>query len=233
MACDEKVSNQLNASQKIIYANLLIKLYKHSCNIAQMVSFSNDNKKIFKRRIFIIMKGSKIKKSITSSILAFLIVVLSCPLIAFASTEGASQIRYEIVKAIDSNSSKQEAYMLHDHEKYSNKAQLTESIKIKINPFIRGSSTFDVTVPKGGGAVTNEFSATAGKGIKVVVSGDSASDSFNAGISVNSEHLRYVSSQDGSVAYTFTVKETGTYAVYFENTSDHDIHLIGTIYVNY
>lgn len=157
---------------------------------------------------------------------------LSCPFISFASSNGASQLHHEIVKVARDDNSEKELYSQYKYTEYSKQAAKEES-QVALESINRGANTIDVSIPAGGGAVTNDFEASAGKGVKVIVSGDSSSDTFSAGIANDSSGLRYVNSQNGSVNYTFKITESGTYSVYFENTSEHDIHILGTIYVNY
>lgn len=233
LTCDEKVSHQLTPSQKSTYAHLLVRLSECPPNVFHIVTFSNNSEHFLKRRIFIIMKGTKIKKTVTSSILAFSVALLSCPLVSAASSWSASQVHNEIIAATIAENSVGELYMPHKYIEYDDNAKLAENINIVLNSSTRGANVIDVAIPVNGGAITNKFTATAGKGIKILVSGDRSSDSFKAGIANTSGKMRYVISQNGTVNYTFKITESGTYSVYFENTGNKELHILGTIYVNY
>lgn len=233
-ACDEKVSNQLTKVQRGIYARLLHRLSERADDIFYKAEFAKDDEKFLRRRIYIIMKGTIIKKTAASSILALSLIIIGGTSVSFGASLGAAHVYNEILDVHMNKNTKEERYIQTEYEEYtSTNSKVDADVSIVIVPSGKGSNTIDVRIPAGKTGNTNPFSATSGKGIKVIVSGDSASDTFIAGMIDSSGNRRYVKSENGSVDYTFIVSQTGSYTVYFENTGDEELHLIGTIYVNY
>ena len=98
LACDEKVSRQLEKERRGEYARLLVKLAKESGQVSYAASFSNGNEKFFKKRISVIMRKERIKKRTAAAILAAAAAVIFCP-IAALSTWGAMAIHNKIAEA--------------------------------------------------------------------------------------------------------------------------------------
>lgn len=233
LTCDEQTSNQLTILQKSTYSHLLIRLHEEPYHVSHTVAFSNDGESFLRRRVSIIMKKTNVKKTAAAFILAFSIAILTCPLIAFASSWSALQVHNEILGAVIVNNSKEELNPAHEYTEYTETTNVLQGKTLLINSVTRGANSVDFTIAAGDSVVTSKFAATAGKGIRIFVSGDSSSDSFRAGIVNTSGQERYVNSQKGAINHTFNITEAGTYAVYFENTGDSDVHILGTIYVNY
>jgi len=232
LACDEKVAAQLTAAQRVIYARLLCRLLEKNEISTNKPAFSNNDENFLKRRVFIIIKGTKIKKTVISSVLAYSLVCLWYPLCSFASYWSASQVYNEIMTNVVSENSEKKVYNKQVYVEYHDNTELPSDLHT-INSSTKGVNSIDLTFAAGSVGVTNEFTATTGKGIKVIVSGDSSSASFKAGVVDSSGYRRYVTSRGGSVDCTFEITETGTYGVYFENDGNSDLHLLGTIYIDY
>lgn len=96
LTCDERVTRQLDRSEKKVYANLLVKLYEHSSAIAYMADFAGYNRKFLEKRIRIIMKKNKISHAMSFVLIAFTII-LCCPLISLVSCKGATQLHHIVV----------------------------------------------------------------------------------------------------------------------------------------
>lgn len=234
LSCDEKVSDQISKSQRVVYAHLLLKLTKLSTNAINIISFTNADERFMKRRILSIMKKDQRPNTIVSFIILSILTILCCPLITIASSMSATHIDEGLIKSVRDKNSESENYnpnkfMEHiiESESKSTDTQLT------INPFVKGANSVDFELAAYSEAMTNSFTVSAGKGIKIFVSGDKASNKFNVGIINTSGKRRYVESYNGSVDHTFNISESGSYAVYFENISKESVHILGTIYINY
>lgn len=234
LSCDERVTDHLSKSQRAVYAQLLLKLTKLSTNEINTISFTNSNERFMKRRIQSIMKKDQIPKTIVSFVLLFILTIWSCPLVSIASSVSATHIDEGLIETVRANNCESEAYNPHIFEEHmiERENELTDT-PLVLNPFVKGANSIDFHLVSHSEAITNSFNVSAGKGIKIIVSGDKASNSFNVGIVDTSGKRRYVESYNGSVDYTFYISEAGLYAVYFENTSKTNVHILGTIYVNY
>lgn len=232
LACDEKVSESMTASQRKSYAYLLHKLSEYSLMVSGMSAFSNDSERFLKRRIFIIMKGTKIRKTAAVSIAAFTFTALSCPLVSLAASGGALYINNELMGAVIEARSTEEVYTEPEYVEYYENAEVLNNICTIIEGFDRGKNSVDVEVPAGESVVTSEVTVTAGGKIRIIVSGDYVSDTFRAGIIDSYGNLRYVDSDDGMVSYIFNMETAGTYQVYFENRGNSALHVSGNVYVD-
>lgn len=125
LACDEKVSRQLEKERRGEYARLLVKLAKESGQVSYAASFSNGNEKFFKRRISVIMRKEMIRKRTTAAaILAAAAAVIFCPIAAFASTWGAMAIYNEIAEKKFEETSMEEVYTPYEYEEKMNYGEL-------------------------------------------------------------------------------------------------------------
>lgn len=233
LACDEEVSELLNRENKSIYAHLLIKLSEQLERDSYITTFSNDSEQFLKRRILIIMKGNSIRRTALSSILFSTVILVCCPLVSWASTWGAAQMCNEMIGEARRREGTEYEYVPYGFIEYEDMTELQEDFGFLQNSLMRGANSIEETIPAKSSVLTNQCSVDSGKGIKVFISGDRATDTFKVSISDSSGKRRSVNSKNGSVDYTFKISSSDTYAVYIENTGNSELHVLGSIYVNY
>ena len=119
--------------------------------------------------------------------------------------------------------------------KWENSADISEGDYIG-NLNSKGANNVDITLKGNGTGKFSPVSMKAGSSIRIVVYSDRESDSFRAGIIAPDGKKYYSSSVNGTVSHTFSIDTNGSYTVYIEGrngSGGEDIHITGTIYVNY
>lgn len=79
----------------------------------------------------------------------------------------------------------------------------------------------------------DSFDLTNGDRIVIGIFSDNSNDKFKAGIIDESTGtMRSVNSTEGEINHTFRITRQATYVLFIENTSNNDIHVVGTVYTN-
>ncbi len=93
------------------------------------------------------------------------------------------------------------------------------------------AATFEWTISGMMTKRTSLFSASADGSIMVMVTTESESDTFRAGLVEPDGTYRYVNSSDGVVNHTFALDQSGSYSVYVQNMGSSAITVVGTYIV--
>lgn len=177
---------------------------------------------------------TKCKEKTFAKILITIGITLSCSIISYASTLKVLNIQNDFVSNVEEGQSTLENKNSEFNEYTTYTFPLTSFINAG-NLDTKGSNSIDFTLDATGELRFSPVSLNQGSSIRISVSSDSSSDTFRAGIIDENGKRRYVISDNGMVAKKFTIDTAGDYRVYFQgkNTNGSDIHLTGTINVDY
>lgn len=232
--CDMEVVKSFNSEQRIEYCRLVIKMAEERPMPKFTIGFSENNFKFVERRLQYIMKKKAPKTLVmTAIIMAFMAV---CPVITYASASGVSQVERALINVYARG--KETGVAQDIQESVSTKMDMNS--KVYESEYLgrldaKGTNNIDVTIKSSGMSTFSPVSLNSGSSIRISVASDNVDDSFRAGIIMPDGKKLYVASVDGMIGHTFNISSGGSYTVYLEgrNGSSDDIHITGTIYVNY
>lgn len=230
--CDMEVVKNYSSEYRKQYGGLIIKMAEERPMPKFTIGFSDNNFKFVERRLRYIMKRRTRRGVVVTAIMAAFMAI--CPFVTYASTFKVSQLESGLINVYDE----------HRGTAYT---QVNGTVKTDQVPAVyeseelgrldaRGANNVDTTIAGNGSAQFSPVSMSAGSSIRISVSSENQSDSFRAGIIAPSGKKFYVDSVDGMAAHTFSIDTSGSYKVYFEGrngSGGSDIHITGTIYVNY
>lgn len=234
LVCDKITVREESQSKRKLYAKLLLKFAKNIQEKSGVAFFSSNYEyHILKGRIENIME-TKCKEKTFAKILITIGITLSCSIISYASTLKVLNIQNDFVSNVEEGQSTLENKNSEFNEYTTYTFPLTSFINAG-NLDTKGSNSIDFTLDATGELRFSPVSLNQGSSIRISVSSDSSSDTFRAGIIDENGKRRYVISDNGMVAKKFTIDTAGDYRVYFQgkNTNGSDIHLTGTINVDY
>lgn len=232
--CDMEVVRNYNREKRIQYGELILKMAGENAMPKFTIGFSENNFVFVERRLKYLMKKS-VKKGIFMTITTAIFVAM-CPVITYAAIYGVGYAEGMAIGKYDEHRSKGvENDFINDLVKWESSADISEGEYIG-NLNSRGANNVDITLRSNGTGKFSPVSMTAGSSIRIVVYSDKESDSFRAGIIAPDGKKYYSSSVNGAVSHTFSIDTSGSYTVYIEGrngSGGEDIHITGTIYVNY
>lgn len=219
--CDREVLKDASGTQRLFYANLLLKLITEDipANAVVESAFCGRTKqKTVDRRFKNIMY--KPEKKIRFGILALsLCYVLSCPFVTFGATKaGAELVSEYIIKTKGQGSIKNQI-----SEKYVPTTERIRAVEASLDASARGVNSISRTI-SANKSITVSVTA-ASSTVRIVLGSDSASDSFSIAFDGYG-----VDSSNGIISSSFDTEPNKTYKLYIDNNMNHSIHITGTIY---
>ncbi|CUQ26501.1 M56 family metallopeptidase [Enterocloster clostridioformis] len=218
--CDREALENENMSQRLVYANVLLKLLSQNIldnPIIESNFCGRSNPKSVERRFENIMNTKK-RRTAKTIIFLSLCYILCCPIITYGAVAGGVKAQSHFIKNIlIKNVDKTELSIGENTNK-------TRIIANQYNLDLRGNNEIDDYL-----AVDESIIITVtakSTSIRVNLSSDSSSDVFGIGIGDN-----YVSSSDGMISYTFKTVPNQQYKIYIDNLSKSQIHINGHIYI--
>lgn len=233
LVCDQSTIKSATAKQRTKYANMLIQLAAETPSNKAIASFSNSDYKVLERRIHNIMKKPSSKKKYVVA-LTTICLLLSCPIVSYASTWGTMYLQDKLVTNIEEKNSIEESSStlfveMNDYSPASSDYVYAGDIGL------RGINQVDYVLSATGEAHYQTINLNSGSTVRISLSSENSSDKYRVGIINGSGTKRYVSSNKGMVSKEFSITEAGEYTIYFQgkNTNGQSIHLMGTININY
>ena len=223
-----------NKEQQMQYGELIIKMAQKRPMPKFTIGFSENDFEFIKRRLEYIMK--KRLKNGMAILSTMAIIVAACPVITYGATMGVIQVESFAVQFYDEQRS-----IMIPQDVQSNMKVMIGNDTVYDGDYIgrldtRGTNNIDVTIKSEGVSRFSPVSLNQGSSVRIVVYSDNESDSFRAGIIAPDGKKYYSSSIRGTVSNTFSIDTAGSYTVYLEGrngSGGSDIHITGTIYVNY
>lgn len=234
-ACDAEVVKKYTYDQCIQYCNLIIKMSESSPKPKLSIGFSDRNYIFTQRRITHIMKKNK-KYGIKLGLL-IVVFILTCPIITYASVLGMTQAENALVQnyivktSIKMSPNQQPVHLFDDNTKYI-------SLQKRNIGYLNAKGTNNIDITMSGSEIVyfDPLSLSQDSNIRVSVSSEDSNDNFEVGIIAPNGKKYFVSSTDGMIGYTFNINSSGSYTVYIKGQNDNNeknIHITGSIYVNY
>lgn len=232
--CDMEVVRNYNREKRIQYGELILKMAGEYAMPKFTIGFSENDFVFVERRLKYLMKKN-VKKGITMMITTA-VFVATCPVMTYAAVYGVGYTEGIVIGKYDEHRSHEvENDFINNMVKWENSADMSEGDYIG-NLNLKGANNVDTTLKGNGIGKFSPVSMKAGSSIRIVVYSDRESDSFQAGIIAPDGKKYYSSSVNGTVSQTFSIDTNGSYTVYIEGqngSGGEDIHITGTIYVNY
>lgn len=227
MACDEAVLEQESMKVHAFYGHLLIKIQEKGISISDAVSLTGHTEDGLDRRIRNIMKKSgKTKRWFVGAI--SVTMALMVPFISFAVAYGVSSVQDMAVDFVED----EEIIPVPEHveEKMGmfDESQKVRELDVQITP--RGVGYIDITINGKELVKTAAISLSANAMVGLVLLADNSSDKFRAGIMDSNGRETYVEVSNDMI-YTFTVKQSGQYTVFWEGTTVNSVHVRGSVTV--
>jgi hypothetical protein len=183
------------------------------------------------KKTYKIQKKSKLK---AAALVAVMIVASTCSVSAATVAVGDAYVEAynaTVVDVKEMNIADLEDFY-GTFEEYEETGDFPEGVTVtigEVNTNTRsGDPTFGWTINASAATKTDNFSATSGQTIVVMVAATSKSATFRAGIIEPDGTRRYVESINGMTAYTFELDQTGKYSVYVQNMGSSKITVNGS-----
>ncbi len=223
--CDHFVLQGVTKEEKQLYVNLLFRIAESSNKRNdRLTSFTNENIKFMKRRVYHIMKSTNRKGRL--SIVAIVLSIILAPTTTYASVLGVTAVYDHILEHTGV------FYQKVEEGKEAKEFIEPENIPHVITFTIEergGTPVFCYIAPNG---ISNSSIITAKKGqqMSVRIMGEET-DSFKISVMLNGKVQSSKTSVDGDIRFSYTVKESGSYQIRIVNLKNKKISVSGSVIV--
>lgn len=231
LACDEAVLEGKDREQRYEYGRLIVQMLQQQSRLYSIVFLADYDMKCMERRLRQVMTcKKKVYRGFTVG--AALLCAVSCPLTAFAVTRGAvSAEDYVFKKVEEANTVYEEMLPFHDNPEIVSVMDPASIIPTAVKIGQRGSNSVDCTVSRGKAVVAGEAYLTEGTKVQFIVASVDSSKQFKAGIKNSQDKVTSVTSSNGTVSHTFTIRTSGNYSFVIEGVSSGEYRVTGSIYI--
>ncbi len=233
LTCDEDVVKNFTYEMCNQYSKTIITLSskKREMKHGSISALTSNHEKFLKRRVENIMKKkTKGLKNVLATGITAGVFFLASPLITYASVNGVFQIYKTAMDSYTAYNTIEEIPKIQ--KEFIQSASDNPNIKIVVGS-LKGSNSVDVNIEAYTQMQLDSFDLTNGDRIVIGIFSDNSNDKFKAGIIDESTGtMRSVNSTEGEINHTFRITRQATYILFIENTSNNDIHVVGTVYTN-
>lgn len=227
IACDEIVLDGCRKEKRLRYAEIIVNMINTNKETSVSVGMTDKQMNFTKRRLYYIMhENTHSKKS--AILLMITLFVFACPFSVFAAVSTTAYAQDIFINELLINQSEQEAQIPINSFMEHTETVTPAAVNTISGITPRGTNPIDLTLPETGRVTFNTLTLSKGTTVKFVIGADNTSDSFRCGIAQGLKST-YVSSSNGTVNHTFTIKETGDYTLYLEGKSSSEVHVSGMI----
>jgi len=237
LACDSNAVRTFSPAQKATYARLLNLVSYRSREASILANFCGNNYKRAERRTCNIMKNRKQKPGL-SFILAIAAFTMSAPMISYGSITAVIWAENKIIHEYSKKYGVMETTIpVHHSQEVIERADgdMGPAPGQKALAIMRGANFIDNLIVKSNDSVFYKvINLNKGDSVQFIVSGN-ITDHYIGGLIDSSNKMRYISSDNGGIMYTFTITKTDTYTIFFEGRNGDngsDITLNGSIVIN-
>lgn len=229
VACDQFVLDGASKEVKQLYAELLIRIAE-SPNKRKygLTSFTNEDTKFMKRRIYHIMKSTKGKKSL--SMVAIALGIILAPTATYASAVGVATVYDKILE--NTGVFYEPVEEVKEAKEFIEPEVIPEFVTFSIEE--RGATPILCSIAANGRAETSLISMKKGQEMDMKIMGDD-SDQFKVEVILNGKVQSSKSSKtsvSGNVKFAYIAKESGSYKVQITNLSSKKISVTGSITIS-
>lgn len=230
MACDEAVLCGKDNREQRMYANLILQMAEEMFSANEAIGFTGRTTCPLERRIIHIMKKPAVPKKISLLLLSAGVAV-SCTISAAAAATGTVALQHAAAKNYEDRSSCPEPLQEHSFMEYTSSSdeKHIEVRKLDITP--RDATWIDYDIHGRERIVTNSVHLSDSAEVTFYIKADSTGSKFRAGIMDSNQTMRYITSSDGKINHTFTIRKADDYTFFIEGTTTSDIHVSGSIIV--
>ena len=226
VACDQFVLNGTSKEVRELYANLLIKIAEvPNKRKYGLTSFTNEDTKFMKRRVYFIMKSTKRKKSL--SLIAVALGVILAPTATYASAVGVTNVYDKVLE--NTGVFYEQPKEVQEIKEFIEPEFIPDIVTLSIEE--RGTTTISFDMAGNGSAESKYFSVKKGGQIDIRVMGAN-SDQFKVELILSNKIQISKKSVSGNVKFIYTANESGEYKLQIKNLKNQKISVVGMVIIN-
>lgn len=217
MMCDQSLIQNETKTTRFIYAETVLKYTKNKKE-THFLGFSNSHQyKFIKRRItYIMRKNKKVKKYVVSLLaIAFLMIT---PVTSYATAKSLYLIQNQTEIKEDYN-------LEEEYREIENRTDNYHRKDTTLNFSAKGANFIDCSL-NNERLVVESIELEKNAKVQFIIAAANTTDKFKAGV-IKDGKKRYVDSFNGTISYTFTISEAGSYDLFIESFSK--VQITGSI----
>ncbi len=224
VACDQFVLNGTSKGVRELYANLLIKIAEvPNKRKYGLTSFTNEDTKFMKRRVYFIMKSTKRKKGL--SLIAVALGVVLAPTATYASAVGVTNVYDKVLE--NTGVFYEQPKEVQEIKEFVEPEFIPDIVTFSIEE--RGTTTISFDMAGNGSAESKYFSVKKGEQLQITLMGEKVSDKFKVEVIFNNKVQASKTSVEGDVRFSYIAKSAGDYKLKIKNLESEKISVVGRI----